>query len=387
MRKIAKILAICALAALPAPAWGQSFTQVQWGMDKSASPYPVATNIAGNWRSFGTVSSTGEWRFSPKSLATTDFIRNDTSTPSIPLPFGDTTGGYVWTPFYLGTVASHNLDADSGGIVSLLSSTGYSVNPYVNWKAGFQVFATGTNGTSNLWGINPACSLAADESHGVGCVAAEVDLNLYNRDYPGIPATAAGPWAAAVVAAGGGGGHYGHAAFVVNTASTPTWNYGILFADYSSGGSKGINTADIRSNTKAPYFAFDSGAHEYGLALTGTYSGFAIGIPNNSAFMARNGANTAYENMFYLDGGDRMVIHPDLILQGSLQYAAYTVTTLPTCNASLNGHVALVTNGEDFNGYGNPGGYGSAVGTAWLVTRNVLCTNRAGPSTFAWVYN
>ena len=387
MRKIFKTLAACWLLALPASALGQSFSQVQWGMDKSSNPYPVATNIAGNWRSFGTVSSTGEWRLSPKSVAATDFIRNDSTNPSISLPWlPDTTNGHVWTSNYFGTVASHNDDADSGGIVSFLSSTGYSAAPYVNWKAGWQVFATGTDGTSNIWGFNPTCGLTADESHGVGCVAVEADLNLYNRDYTGIPASAAGPWAAAVVAAGGGGGHYGHAAFVVNTASTPTWNFGILFTDYSSGGSKGINTADIRSVTKAPYFAFDSGTHDYGLALTGSYAGFAIGIPNNTSFSARNAANTAYENMFYLDPGNRMVIHPDLILQGSLQYAAYTVTTLPTCNASLNGHVALVTNGEDFNGYGLAGGYGSAV-AAGLVTRNVLCTNRAAPLTFGWVYN
>ena len=381
-----KILIALAASMAPLVACADNQTQIQWGIDKNVSPYPFGMKIGPSWFNLGTVDASGNYRLAPKSVAATDYIRNDSSAPSIAIPFGDTTGGYVWTPFYLGTVASHNLDADSGGIVSLLSSTGYSGLPYLNWKAGFQVFATGQDGTSNLWGINPACSLAANESHGVGCVAVEADLNLYNRDYTGIPASAAGPWAAAVVAAGGGGGHYGHAAFVVNTASTPTWNFGILFTDYSSGGSKGINTADIRSVTKAPYFAFDSGTHDYGLALTGSYAGFAIGIPNNTSFSARNAANTAYENMFYLDPGNRMVIHPDLILQGSLQYAAYTVTTLPTCNASLNGHVALVTNGEDFNGYGLAGGYGSAV-AAGLVTRNVLCTNRAAPLTFGWVYN
>ena len=383
-----KILIALAASMAPLVACADNQTQIQWGIDKNVSPYPFGMKIGPSWFNLGTVDASGNYRLAPKSVAATDYIRNDSSAPSIAIPFGDTTGGYVWTPFYLGTVASHNLDADSGGIVSLLSSTGYSGLPYLNWKAGFQVFATGQDGTSNLWGINPACSLAANESHGVGCVAVEADLNLYNRNYNGIPATAAGPWAAGVVATGGGGGFYGHAAFVASGGNTTTWNYGLLFADYTNVASKLINSADIYSNTKAPYFLQDTGTKNYGLALNGTYAGFAIGIPNNAVVSAvQAGGGGAYDTLFYYDTGNRLRVPPRTIFGNLVQLGAFYVGTIPACTASTNANYATVLDGVDFNGYGLAGGYGSAYTGTGLVTRVVICTNRAGPTTWAWVYN
>lgn len=55
--------------------------------------------------------------------------------------------------------------------------------------------------------------------------------------------------------------------------------------------------------------------------------------------------------------------------------------TLPTCNASLLGDIATVSNGAPY------GTYGAAVGVAGAVTRVVVCTNTGGPTTYAWAYN
>lgn len=64
-------------------------------------------------------------------------------------------------------------------------------------------------------------------------------------------------------------------------------------------------------------------------------------------------------------------------------HTPYTIGTLPTCTAGLQGAVASVSNGT---AYGT-GTYGSAVSATGAVTRSVLCTNTAGATTYAWAYN
>lgn len=59
MSKILKILAALGLWASPAPA--QTYTQMQWGMDKTVSPYAFGANVDGTWRNLGTVTSGGVW--------------------------------------------------------------------------------------------------------------------------------------------------------------------------------------------------------------------------------------------------------------------------------------------------------------------------------------
>lgn len=60
-----------------------------------------------------------------------------------------------------------------------------------------------------------------------------------------------------------------------------------------------------------------------------------------------------------------------------------TIAALPTCAAALNGAVAAVTDGTAYA----TGTYGSAVGASGAVTRQVICTNTAGATTYAWAYN
>lgn len=66
-----------------------------------------------------------------------------------------------------------------------------------------------------------------------------------------------------------------------------------------------------------------------------------------------------------------------------LALSAYTIATLPTCNASLLGDLATISNGTAYA----TGTYGSAVGSTGIVTRVVVCTNTAGATTYAWAYN
>lgn len=66
-----------------------------------------------------------------------------------------------------------------------------------------------------------------------------------------------------------------------------------------------------------------------------------------------------------------------------LGLAPFTIATLPTCNASLLGDLAVVSNGTAYA----TGTYGSAVSATGIVTRVVVCTNTAGATTYAWAYN
>lgn len=65
-----RLLAIFLLLTCSA-AYGQSYTQMQWGMDKTVGPYNFGTNINGTWRNLGTVSSTGVWSIPATNLSFT----------------------------------------------------------------------------------------------------------------------------------------------------------------------------------------------------------------------------------------------------------------------------------------------------------------------------
>lgn len=68
---------------------------------------------------------------------------------------------------------------------------------------------------------------------------------------------------------------------------------------------------------------------------------------------------------------------------GSIKLPTYTIATLPTCNAALQGALAQVSNGTAYA----TGVYGGAVSGTGIVTRVVACTNTAGATTYAWAYN
>ena len=66
-----------------------------------------------------------------------------------------------------------------------------------------------------------------------------------------------------------------------------------------------------------------------------------------------------------------------------IRHIAQTIATLPTCDASSIGAVTAVSDGTAYA----TGTYGSAVSATGAVTRQVMCTNTAGATTYAWAYN
>ena len=56
-----KKLLILALSLIPTSLQAQTYTQLQWGVNKGVNPYQFGANINGTWSNLGTVSSTGVW--------------------------------------------------------------------------------------------------------------------------------------------------------------------------------------------------------------------------------------------------------------------------------------------------------------------------------------
>ena len=57
------------LLAFTSSAFGQ-YTQMQWGMNKTVSPYTFGVNLSGTWTNLGTVTPGGVWSLTPDSVVT-----------------------------------------------------------------------------------------------------------------------------------------------------------------------------------------------------------------------------------------------------------------------------------------------------------------------------
>lgn len=112
----------------------QTYSVMQWGIDKSASPYKFGSNIGGVWRDLGTLSSTGIWTLTPSASGN---FANVTELTSASI------GASVQSVF----VAGYQTAGDGGG------GTYIKVSPSATSKPWYQQSADGAR-----WEIsaNPA---------------------------------------------------------------------------------------------------------------------------------------------------------------------------------------------------------------------------------------
>ena len=146
------------------------------------------------------------------------------------------------------------------------------------------------------------------------------------------------------------------------------------------------------------------------LALLGVSSAFALGqFPDYP--LATSSPATGYTATLPLTGNERIPadttlgqgINPQTEVISTSQLRAYvlsgssvatyvalprsTIAALPTCNATLQGAIASVTDGAAWTAAASAGIAGAPVTTTGIVTRQVICTNTAGATTYAWAYN
>jgi len=64
----ARLILLGTFLAFGPAAFAQTYTQMTWGVDKTATPYGFGANINGSWYNLGTVSSAGVWTLAPSLL-------------------------------------------------------------------------------------------------------------------------------------------------------------------------------------------------------------------------------------------------------------------------------------------------------------------------------
>jgi len=67
-RMVGSVLTLLTLLFSAGGGAAQTYTQMQWGMNKGVTPYQFGANINGSWSNLGTVSSAGVWGLTPSTL-------------------------------------------------------------------------------------------------------------------------------------------------------------------------------------------------------------------------------------------------------------------------------------------------------------------------------
>jgi hypothetical protein len=79
-RMVGSVLTLVILLLSAGGGAAQTYTQMQWGMNKGVTPYAFGANINGTWRDLGTVSAAGAWTLSPTNVNPTTLTVSGAST-------------------------------------------------------------------------------------------------------------------------------------------------------------------------------------------------------------------------------------------------------------------------------------------------------------------
>lgn len=79
-RMVGSVLTLVTLLFSVVDGAAQTYTQMQWGMNKGVTPYQFGANINGTWSNLGTVSSAGVWNLPSSNLGFTQTGSNAVAT-------------------------------------------------------------------------------------------------------------------------------------------------------------------------------------------------------------------------------------------------------------------------------------------------------------------
>ena len=135
MRKLFAVL----FSLFASAANAQSYTTLQWGLDKTATPYNFGANIGGTWSNLGTVSSAGVWKVPSSNLS---FMQTGTGAVARTVDaklkqivniedFGaDPTGVNLSDTAFSNAIANgREIVLQCGGV--------YKISAAINWNASF----------------------------------------------------------------------------------------------------------------------------------------------------------------------------------------------------------------------------------------------------------
>lgn len=178
-RMVGSVLTLLSLLFSVEAAVAQTYTQMQWGMNKAPTPYGFGANINGTWRDLGTVSAAGVWSIPSTNisgLGTAATQNIGTSGANVPLLNGvntwsgaQTFSGGATIPFMqsgtgaVPTTVDQKLKSlpvtpdefgavpgsgDDSAAIALADAAAASVNRYVYFPGGTYDVATGVNPSS-----------------------------------------------------------------------------------------------------------------------------------------------------------------------------------------------------------------------------------------------
>ena len=132
-RMVGSVLTLVILLFNVEAAVAQTYTQMQWGMNKGVTPYTFGANINGTWRDFGTVSATGVWSIPASNIANVlPQVANTTALKATP-------GAFAGQSVYKAGFATAN---DGGGATYSWATSACSINGGLGDDGG-QIPATG----------------------------------------------------------------------------------------------------------------------------------------------------------------------------------------------------------------------------------------------------
>lgn len=404
-KRLSLILALCAIGGET-----QAYVSRQISKSRIITPYAFGANVGATWQSLGMVSST-----EARTTTSASAITSTTRDPEWGTNYGVYTKALVNvnnlpTSSMLGGGAGGTPQALAGAIDIPSTDTGSFVEAAIAGHA--RTSAPAPNGSAVglfggamvnaantwAWGLNTICTNTAKEISGtktgfnnVSCYAAELDVNFRKlpdgsnpvgqgiglqisggaevvptRGAYGIVLTpfgspAAGgaylPWTVGIQINGQPSGYallIGTNSYI-NTANSPSQLIGFQGSD----GTATIRTGVVGADPAGNMFVQPSS--------TGQVIYLRDGSGNNTFSTSPFGATTYVPAVF----------------NSTITLKTYTIATLPHCSSSLLGSIAIVSNGASYGA----GVYGDALTATGAVTRQVLCTNTAGPTAYAWAYN
>lgn len=195
-RMVGSVLTLVTLLFSVVGGAAQTYTQMQWGMNKGVTPYAFGANINGTWRDFGTVSAAGEWTLNNISVYNTgvNWITGGLTYHYDGLPVSIAPGlpdsakfGYGY-----GSIVeniSSSVDVPSGSnVLHTASIAGYMRTRGAPFAVGtFGACMQSENSAGGCWGLNtvstngPTVQPVTRTGYDFGFLGTELDINLMKK--------------------------------------------------------------------------------------------------------------------------------------------------------------------------------------------------------------
>ena len=238
-----KKLLLIALSLFPTSIHAQTYNVMQWGMDKTVSPYNFGANINGTWRNLGTVSSAGLW-----TLSYNGGIQSPTTFPLSIIFTGSGTSANAF--LNQSGIASSATLPEIGGQFTITSNVG-NANKSTAYKIALTSSVVSQANSADIYALNAIA--AGYNTHLITGIESDVNIN------------------------GGAPGTYGSAtgayAFVATTGGLSPITAG-YWAVASNAGSITDGFAATNNIVRTNFYA--GAPAQYGLLLSGTQTAAQI---------------------------------------------------------------------------------------------------------------